>query len=61
MSRSASRNASSPAAGSPFDLPQTCRRIPAPRPEEPPTRLLTMVAVAFLLASPLITLLVAFP
>lgn len=45
---------------SPFALPARRRRIGAGG-EEPPARLLTMVAVAFLLASPIITLLLAVP
>lgn len=45
---------------SPFALPARHRRIGAGA-EEPPSRLLTMLAVAFLLASPIITLLLAVP
>lgn len=45
---------------SPFALPARHRRIGAGG-EEPPARLLTMLAVAFLLASPIITLLLAVP
>ena len=47
-------------APSPFALPARHRRVGAGR-EEPPARLLTMLAVAFLLASPVITLLLAVP
>ena len=47
-------------APSPFALPARRRRIGAGA-EEPPARLLTMVAIAFLLASPVITLLLAVP
>lgn len=47
-------------APSPFLLPARQRRIGAGR-EESPARLLTMLAVAFLLASPVITLLLVVP
>lgn len=43
-----------------FALPATRRRITA-GPEEPLARLLTMLAVAFLLASPVITVLLVVP
>ena len=49
-----------PRDASPFTLPDRRRRITT-GPEEPPARLLTMVAVAFLLASPVITVLLAVP
>jgi len=47
-----------PGCGSPFDLPDRRRRIGAGA-EDPPSRLLTMLVIAFLLASPIITLLLA--
>ncbi|MFC7477850.1 hypothetical protein ACFQS7_26105 [Dankookia sp. GCM10030260] len=55
-----------PASGPPlgttssFALPARQRRIGAGD-EDPPARLLTMVAIGFLLASPVITLLLAVP
>jgi hypothetical protein len=52
--------ASQSGAASPFALPARRRRI-GEGAEEPPARLLTMLAVAFLLASPVITLLLAVP
>jgi hypothetical protein len=53
-------NASPVPAGSPFALPAPQRRIGAEaRGEEKPARLLTMLAIAFLLASPVITVLLA--
>ena len=55
------RGTASPSGvASPFALPTRHRRIGAGR-EDPPARLLTMVAIAFLLASPVITLLLAVP
>jgi hypothetical protein len=45
---------------SPFALPARHRRIGAGT-EDPPARLLTMLAIAFLLASPVITLLLVVP
>ncbi|WP_431268395.1 hypothetical protein [Dankookia sp. P2] len=44
----------------PFALPARRRRIGAGG-EDPPARLLTMLAIAFLLASPVITLLLVVP
>lgn len=52
--------ANAPFAASPFVLPARRKRIGAGA-EEPPARLLTMLAIAFLLASPVITLLLAVP
>ena len=47
-----------PGHASPFDLPDRRRRIGAGA-EETPSRLLTMLVIGFLLASPVITLLLA--
>jgi hypothetical protein len=60
MSPTMHGNGSPVAAGSPFALPAAQRRIGSERQgEERPARLLTMLAVAFLLASPVITVLLA--
>jgi hypothetical protein len=50
-------------AGSPFSLPAARPRVGAGgrEAEDSPGRLLTMLAVGFLLASPVITLLLAVP
>lgn len=60
MSRIAYGTGSPPVVASPFTLPARRRRIGAGG-EDPPARLLTMLAIAFLLASPVITLLLAVP
>jgi hypothetical protein len=67
MSRTIDGPAVSPSvlatAASPFALPAARRRIGVAdrRAEGPPGRLLLMLAVAFLLASPVISLLLAVP
>lgn len=50
-------SSSAPQPESPFALPTARRRVGAAQGEDPPGRLLTMLVVAFLLASPVITLL----
>ena len=63
MSRNAHGTGSPAVAGAPFCLPPTRSQpgLVGRRIQGPPRRLLTMVVVGFLLASPVITLLLAVP
>ena len=63
MSRDPLVDASPAPTESSFALPPARRRVGAPErgAQDPVRRLLTMVAIGFLLASPVVTLLVALP